>query len=102
MICVTNARIMPECFAENSQVAFTFRKSTMKTPEQCINSVRRKQYRHQNVEVVLVSSLLILNRFHTFSGVSVFDFEQVNADCFNIKGTRHTSIAGLKHIYHNI
>ena len=52
--------------------------------------VRGQQWKHLNNvwnlfkvnndanDFILVSLLLILNRFHAFSGVSIVDFEQVN------------------------
>ena len=51
-----------------AQAAFTCSKLTMETLEQCVKSLQSWQLRHQNdvkeVDVVLVSLVLTLNRFH--------------------------------------
>ena len=49
----------------------------METPEQCLKSAESSQQRHHNniIDVVLVSLLLTLRIFHTFSNVSIADFE---------------------------
>ena len=50
-----------------SQPAFTCSEPTKETPEQCVNlfKVNNKDTRDDIIDVVLVSLLLILNRFHT-------------------------------------
>ena len=45
-----------------TQSAFTCFKSTLKTPKQCGKSVQSQRWRHQ---FVLMSLLLILNKFHS-------------------------------------
>ena len=49
-----------------TQPAFTCSNSTIETPEQCVKSVQSYQLKHQSdvIDVVLVSLLLTLNRFH--------------------------------------
>ena len=51
-----------------NQPAFTYSKSTMERPEQRVKYVQSLQQRHQDdvSDVVLVSLLLTLNRFHTW------------------------------------
>ena len=47
--------------------ATTCSRSTMDTLEQCVKSIQSQQYKHQSdvAEVLLVSLLLTLNKFHT-------------------------------------
>ena len=52
---------------KHKKPVFTCSVSTMETPEQCVKPVNSQRYRHQNViDVVLVSLLLTLNKFHRF------------------------------------
>ena len=44
--------------------------------------ISNKDSRNNFTDVVLLSFLLTLNRFHTLFGVSIDDFEQVNAGWF--------------------
>ena len=63
-----------------TQQAFTCSKSTIETLEKSLKYVQSYQWRYQKdvIEVVLVSSLLTLNYFKSFSSFPIVDFEQVN------------------------
>ena len=63
-----------------TQQAFTYSKSTIETLEKGLTYVQSYQWRYQKdvIEIVLVSSLLILNYFKSSPIFPVVDFEQVN------------------------
>ena len=63
-----------------TQQAFTCSKSTIETLEKSLTYVQSYQWRYQKdvIEVVLVSSLLTLNYFKSFSSFPIVDFEQIN------------------------
>ena len=50
-----------------ARTATTCSRSTMDTLEHCVKSIQSQQYKHQSdvAEVLLVSLLLTLNKFHT-------------------------------------
>ena len=55
----------------------------MEKPNQCAKYGQISRQRRQTDinEVVLVSLILTVNRFHTFLGVSIVDFRQTNDGC---------------------
>ena len=69
-----------QAFLRVSQRAFTCSKLTVETREQGVKSAQSQQKRYQNgiIDFVLISLLLTLNIFYTFSSVSFVDLEQVN------------------------
>ena len=62
-----------------SQLAFTCSKLAIETVEQGVKDMFKINIR-TTPGVVLVSLMLTLNIFHTFSSVSIVNFELVNAD----------------------
>ena len=72
------------------QDVFTCSKSKIETSEQSVKSLQCLQQKHKNMSWhILVSLLLILNIFQTFSSVYVADFQQVNV-CWDITALDYT------------
>ena len=65
-----------------SQLAFTCSKLAIETVEQGVKDMFKINIKDSRTTpgVVLVSLMLTLNIFHTFSSVSIVNFELVNAD----------------------
>ena len=63
-----------------SQQTFTCSKLTIETVEEGVKYYQSQKNRHQNdaINVALVHLLLTWTIFHTFSSVSIIDFEKVN------------------------
>ena len=59
----------------------------------------QQQRQQQGVNEILLMSLLTLNRFYTFSGISVVDFEQVNASWVKLYHTTLNSLVIGKYLF---